>query len=152
MAEYHNTKEIVVTKGDPIIFKNNTDVSFDVSAGIVFHKSGLYDVTVRDKYVAVSKIRSAYDSGSVLDEQTAVKSQPQWIPCSERLPEEKTDVLLAFKNNMVVGFWEDILNDGSVVWYANSGDGWLTQAEADYNDGIPLAWMSLPEPYKEEGE
>lgn len=76
-------------------------------------------------------------------------TQPEWIPCSERLPEEKTDVLLAFKNNMVVGFWEDILNDGSVVWYANSGDGWLTQAEADYNDGIPLAWKPLPEPYKD---
>ena len=76
----------------------------------------------------------------------------QWIPCSERLPEEKTDVLLAFKNNMAVGFWEDILRDGVPAWYANSGDGWITDTENVDSDGIPIAWMPLPEPYREVSE
>lgn len=75
-----------------------------------------------------------------------------WIPVSEALPEEKQDVLLAFKHNMVVGFWEDILNDGGQAWYANSGNGWFTGTEAVDDDGFPLAWMPLPEPYAERKE
>lgn len=75
-------------------------------------------------------------------------SEQQWTPCSERLPEEGKDVLLTYKNNMVVGNWEDICGD--VTWYANSGDGWFTATESVDNDGIPIAWMPLPEPWKGE--
>lgn len=77
-------------------------------------------------------------------------AEPQWIPVSERLPEEKQDVLLAFKHNMVVGFWEDILDNGEPAWYANSGDGWMTGTESVDSDGIPIAWMPLPEPWRGE--
>ena len=79
-------------------------------------------------------------------------AQPEWIPVTDRLPEEKTDVLLAFKNNMAVGFWEDILRDGVPAWYANSGDGWMTDTENVDSDGIPIAWMPLPEPWKGEDD
>ena len=74
--------------------------------------------------------------------------QPHWIPVTERMPEEKQDVLLAFKHNMAVGFYEDILHNGEPVWYANSGDGWMTGTESVDNDGIPTAWMPLPEPFE----
>lgn len=74
--------------------------------------------------------------------------KPHWIPVTERLPEEKQDVLLAFKHNMAVGFWEDILNDGGQAWYANSGNGWFTGTEAVDDDGYPIAWMPLPEPWE----
>ena len=80
------------------------------------------------------------------------ETNAQWIPVTERLPEEKQDVLLAFKHNMVVGFWEDILDNGEPAWYANSGDGWMTGTESVDSDGIPIAWMPLPEPYKGEEE
>lgn len=77
------------------------------------------------------------------------KEQPvDWIPINERLPKEKQDVLLAFKHNMAVGFWEDILNDGGQTWYANSGNGWMTPTETVDDDGCPLAWMPLPDLYK----
>ena len=74
-------------------------------------------------------------------------AQPEqrWIPISERLPEEKKDVLITFKHNMAVGFWEDILGDGDPAWYAYSGDGWITDTDTVDSDGIPIAWMPLPE-------
>ena len=74
------------------------------------------------------------------------RKKGEWIPVSERLPDEGKDVLLTYKNNMVVGNWENIC--GEVTWYANSGDGWFTAMESVDNDGIPIAWMPLPEPYR----
>ena len=70
-----------------------------------------------------------------------------WIPISERLPKEKQNVLLALKHNMAVGFWEDIFENGSVEWYVNTGDGFYTGTEGVDNDGTPIAWMPLPDPY-----
>ena len=86
-------------------------------------------------------------SASCIYNLPSAQVEPHWIPCNERLPEEKQDVLLAFKHNMVVGFWEDILNDGSQTWYANSGNGYFTDMDvlSGYDD--PIAWMPLPEPY-----
>lgn len=81
-----------------------------------------------------------------------VQSEQRWIPVTERLPEEKKDVLIAFKHNMAVGFWEDILDNGEPAWYANSGDGWMTDTETVDSDGIPIAWMPLPEPWGGEQE
>lgn len=80
------------------------------------------------------------------------EAQPEqhWIPVTERLPEEKKDVLIAFKHNMAVGFWEDILDNGEPVWYANSGDGWMTDTANVDSDGIPIAWMPLPDPWRGE--
>jgi len=46
MAEY-------VELNEPLIFENKTDSSFNVAAGIIFRKSGLYQVSVGDKYVSV---------------------------------------------------------------------------------------------------
>ena len=87
-----------------------------------------------------------------VDELPSAQPEQRWIPCSERLPEEKKDVLIAFKHNMAVGFWEDILDNGEPVWYANSGDGWMTGTDSVDSDGIPIAWMPLPEPYQGGGE
>lgn len=97
--------------------------------------------------------RNQYDSDKLAVE-TVPSAEPErhWIPTSERLPEEKKDVLIAFKHNMAVGFWEDVLDNGEPAWYANSGDGWMTGTTTVDSDGIPIAWMPLPEPPKMEGE
>ena len=74
-----------------------------------------------------------------------------WISCEERLPEEKQDVLLLMPHNMVVGFWEDVLNDGGRTWYANSGDGYFTDMDVLNGYDDPIAWTPLPlAPYREE--
>lgn len=65
----------------------------------------------------------------------------KWIPCSERMPKVRTDVLLMFEDNMAVGFY----SHGD--WNVNTGNnlyvGILDSEEA------PIAWMPLLEPYRE---
>lgn len=90
------------------------------------------------------------DDVKAIEQLPSAQPVMKWIPVTERLPEEKQDVLLAFRHNMVVGFWEDILNDGSQAWYANSGNAWFTGTESVDDDGIPIAWMPLPEPWRGE--
>ena len=49
MAEY-------VNENKPIIIKNETDSDFNVGAGIVFRKSGIYEITVTDSTITVTKV------------------------------------------------------------------------------------------------
>ena len=74
--------------------------------------------------------------------EKAIKNIPsaqQWIPCSERLPDEYVSVLcyqpILYGSNMWIGY----LNR-EMVWV--DSDGWekLTNPVT--------AWMPLPEPYK----
>ena len=69
-------------------------------------------------------------------------AQPEqhWIPCSERLPDTNRDVLLQFKTNMGVGFWEN------GEWGVNTGDN--IYSEIGEGEAKPIAWMELPEPYR----
>ena len=68
--------------------------------------------------------------------------QPTWISCAERLPEFKQDVLMYFENNMAVGFWCDS-DEEETFWCAYTDGGWYTDCD------MPLYWMPLPEPPKE---
>lgn len=61
---------------------------------------------------------------------------PTWIPCSERLPEREGRYLCT---NDELGGWITSIN----IWL---GDHWL------YPNEKPIAWMPLPEPYREEKE
>ena len=81
-----------------------------------------------------------------------IKSQPnvavtdtnvgcKWITCSERMPEENTEVLIARKKN------KHEINIG----YRIKVGGWYDQCYNRFVDDV-LAWMPLPEPYREDGE
>lgn len=69
MSEFMYDKEKYIEEGEKIIFENNTDSIFGVETGIVFHKSGLYDVDISNNHVVVSKvderkaIEEAYQKG-----------------------------------------------------------------------------------------
>lgn len=82
--------------------------------------------------------------GAVLDYSEAIKALPsaqQWIPCSERLPEARRSVILSTKEWTGEGcYWETTTNH--VIW---KGYRW----NATYWDDEVIAWMPLPEPYKE---
>ena len=58
---------------------------------------------------------------------------PQWIPVSERLPE-----------------WKDHKNGMVLVCYGNGVILFNCYMEGCWVQGNPVAWMPLPEPYREE--
>lgn len=71
--------------------------------------------------------------------------ETQWIPCSERLPEEEEYILLSFANytGLDIGRYE---NDGENDKFYPGDD---EETYAHY--GLTVnAWMPLPEPYREE--
>lgn len=68
-------------------------------------------------------------------------AQPGWIPCSERLPEEETDVLVCNANGDIQisrGSYSTEMRD-YFIWYTT---GWRFEKV--------IAWMPLPEAYQEE--
>lgn len=72
-----------------------------------------------------------------------VEQEPRWIPVSERLPEEETDVLICNRNGDIAlsrgSYSTEVEND--FIWYTS---GWRF--------GKVIAWMPLPEPYNTESE
>jgi hypothetical protein len=75
----------------------------------------------------------------------------QWIPCSERLPDIKehhvSEPCIVYCENGAYGFAELEENIFGQV-------GWKCVREDDYHEplGNVIAWMPLPEPYKESEE
>ena len=70
--------------------------------------------------------------------ETAIESlnETGWIPVSERLPEEYTQYLVCFKTGHCYVYW---LEDSD--WARGMAE----------KEGI-IAWMPLPEPYRDGGE
>ena len=89
-----------------------------------------------------SKDRGMFTSGilQAIDEQPSVQPEPQWIPCSERLPDMGFSVLVtAIQNNFVYVAEAVMEMDGT--W---SQMRWSASLKANE----VIAWMPLPEPYK----
>jgi membrane protease subunit (stomatin/prohibitin family) len=62
---------------EPVVFLNETDSSYDVSAGIIFRKSGVYDVTITGNKTIVSKV-SERKTGKWITQEFG-----SWAECSE---------------------------------------------------------------------
>ena len=67
-----------------------------------------------------------------------------WIPCSERLPEIRKDVLAVVKYSGFMGMHGTWIKIG----HLESDNEWL----GDCIGGKVIAWQPLPEPYREESE
>lgn len=71
----------------------------------------------------------------------SAQTEPQWIPVSERLPEEGKMVLISDDGNIDFGMYE---KDGW-LWLFESGTSyWASIEKVD-------AWMTLPAPWRGEG-
>ena len=81
-----------------------------------------------------------------------IEPEPQWIPCSERLPEVGTYVLVSKKP---LGFRSNLPNVCTAHRSRDPRSGkeeWNDMLFGTLDDDDVLAWMSLPEPWKEGGQ
>ena len=78
------------------------------------------------------------------------KKKHRWIPCSERIPEDDTYILMSFENHSLplVGRYD---KDGEMggAFYIGDCDGDDTCIA---NNLFVNAWCPLPDPYREETE
>ena len=89
----------------------------------------------------------------VNDDLTINQPEPQWIPCSERLPEKPVGVCYFDHDGKDVPgkeyivMIEDAIEPTSLYW---TGDVWFSPYGIDKDTEYDvIAWMPLPEPYKE---
>ena len=87
----------------------------------------------------------AEDIECIWQKKDALKTPYEWIPCSERLPEDK-QVVFVQDTNGTMWIWkyfsENLKYRGPYQWEDENGE-WQLIDEV-------VAWMPLPEPYKEE--
>jgi hypothetical protein len=78
---------------------------------------------------------------SMIHTAPIIEPELKWIPVCERLPEEETDVLICNSTGNIEisrGLYSTEASDW--IWYTS---GWRF--------GKVIAWMPLPEPYREDG-
>lgn len=68
------------------------------------------------------------------------QAEPQWIPCSERLPKQGQEVVCQCRANIIMILKLDAYGD------------WFQDVDHCYMSGFVIAWMPLPLPYRKEGE
>ena len=97
---------------------------------------------VQDHFNAYG-FKGYYDGQQMMDRINALPpAEAEWIPCSERLPEDGVDVLITTENEEV--YIDQVITDPYKERYFQSNTG--------YDNFQVLAWMPLPEPYREDGE
>ena len=75
-----------------------------------------------------------------------------WIPCSERLPENDDDVLCWYEYRIMQGTHDGEMNQKFEIGYYNKYFKRWGGEVSSGRDCKVIAWMPLPEPYKESDE
>lgn len=96
-----------------------------------------------DRQAAIEALKPCAGVGNrALDKLRALPSaEPQWIPCSERLPEDGKIVLVS------ACFFEPLVFRA----YLEGGE-WIGEEATHWSQESVYAWMPLPKPYEERRE
>lgn len=93
-----------------------------------------------------------------------IEPEPRWIPCSERLPEDIKPVIVTWKNVDPKSYYQYIVGkhfigtahykNGKWFWYSSVTEDLLAEYgkcdSEEFDEAIEVvAWMPLPEPYRE---
>ena len=81
----------------------------------------------------------------VRDIAPSAQPEPQWTPCSERLPDNYDYQLLTEEVHYTTG---KIVRCVLIAYYDDEDDVWMSAEESPEAISYPIAWMPLPEPYR----
>lgn len=81
-----------------------------------------------------------YGLHQIIDEQPTIDAEPQWIPCSELLPEDDRSKVVT------------LANGNTEVGYYSNGDWWCVGDSFSLENPTVIAWMPLPKPYEGDKE
>ena len=70
-----------------------------------------------------------------------IQTEPQWIPCSERLPYSQEQVIVSIQDDA----GDTRFNYTTCGWIITDKECWIVDDEVN---NYVIAWMPLPEPYK----
>ena len=84
-------------------------------------------------------------ANQIIHDALLVDAGQRWIPCSERLPKRDELVLVTYKTTDRIHLCKYIDDGSENPWWSYIDDccAW---------NNVVLAWMPLPEPYREDGE
>lgn len=91
--------------------------------------------------MAVFRMRQFYNGAVILlpelrGEDGCGMTQTEWIPCSERLPDDdRTKVVTLANGNAEAGYY-------------SNGDWWCIGDTISLENPTVIAWMPLPKPYE----
>lgn len=80
--------------------------------------------------------RPEREYGNAIKNAPTIDAAPRWIPCSERLPELRTECLITFLS------WSGYPVIDIDSYDYDGEDGWFSHMDK------VIAWMPLPEPYE----
>ena len=97
-------------------------------------------VVYEQRMEAIGCIPEAFNAGidtsaSALEK---IPSAQQWIPCSERLPEDDRTKVVT------------LANGSAEAGYYSNGDWWCVGDSITLENPTVIAWMPLPKPYEAE--